>query len=126
MSHLSEVYWNSHKRCFSIRPKFACELEGFDQSPRGRVFYNRGPFVLAAPRFKVNEVTRQRVIRTGKKEVHATISGLPLVLETLTIPTGAQRVRYNPFRAPYFQGPGGGAVWHADIAFMKDNEVWIL
>lgn len=126
MSRLSDVYWNTHKRCFSVRPMQPVQLEGFEQSPRGRVFYSTGPFVLEDPVFKVNETGRQWVIRNKKKTVHATIRGYPIVLESFDLPPRAKRVRYNPYRDETFVLEDGTPVREAVTAYLKDKEVWIV
>lgn len=125
MQHLSDVYWNSHKRCFSIRPIKPSELEGFQASPKGRVFYNTGPFLLEEPEFRVNERGRQWVLAHQKKTVHATIRGQPVVLDNFHIPESARRVRYNPFQGAHFVLPDGAPVFTACRAYLQNNEVWI-
>lgn len=122
----SDVYWNTHKRCFSIRPTKPSVLDGFEQSPRGRVFYNTGPFVLEQPRFRVSETGRQWVLRNKKKAVHATIRGYPRVSADFHLPPTAKRVRYNPYRNETFVLEDGTPVFEAWVALLINNEVWIL
>ncbi|WP_353645702.1 hypothetical protein [Mesorhizobium sp. WSM2239] len=126
MSHPSDVYWNTHKRCFSIRPTKPSELEGFKSSPKGRVFYNTGPFLLLDPVFRVNERGRQWVLRNKKKTVHATIRGLPRVPGVFTIPPGARLVKYNPYQNEQFVLLDGTPIFKARTAYLKDKEVWII
>jgi hypothetical protein len=54
--------------------------------------------VLSDVTFKVSEAGRQRVIREGRKNVHAGIEGYHLKCEVLDeIPLNAILVRYNPY-----------------------------
>lgn len=57
------VYFNLHKRCFSIKA-----LEGAD---KGRVVAHARAVSLTDVTFKVSEAGRQRVIREKAKNVHA-------------------------------------------------------
>ena len=124
MSNLCDVYWNSHRECFSIRSR-GSPPSGFTPHPKGRVFYNTGPFLLVNPVFRVSEKGRQRVLRTGKKTVHATIRGLPRVQPGLTLPPLARRVRYNPFKNEQFVLQDGTPVHEACAAYFVNNGVWI-
>ena len=61
------VYWNLHKHCFSIR---------MEQGPeRGRVVGHAHHVTMVDVEFRVSEAGRQRVIATGKKNVHAGMVG---------------------------------------------------
>jgi hypothetical protein len=57
------VYWNLHRKCWSVKA-----LEG---PFKGRVFTHAREIDLGYVRFKVSEAGRQRVLREGKKNVHA-------------------------------------------------------
>lgn len=62
-----DVYWNLHRRLFSIRSR--------ETGSYGRVI-SHAPFLgLYNPRPVVSEAGRQRVIREGRKNVHAVIRG---------------------------------------------------
>ena len=62
-----DVYWNLHRRLFSIRSR--------ERGSYGRVI-SHAPFLgLYNPRPVVSEAGRQRVIREGRKNVHAVIRG---------------------------------------------------
>lgn len=121
MSHRFSIYWNTHRRCFSIKPG----APGFEPSPRGRVFYNTGPFLVEEPLFVVSEAGRQWVLRNRKKTVHAVIRGEPKVPKHFFIPPGARRVRYNPYKNETFVFDDGTPVYSANRAYLKDKEVWV-
>ena len=57
------VYFNLHKRCFSVKA-----LEG---QAKGLVIAYANDVVLFDPVFKVSKAGRDRVLRERKKNVHA-------------------------------------------------------
>lgn len=89
------VYWNLHKKCFSLR----------DQKTR-KVYDWKDEVVLQDCTFKVSESGRQRVIREKKKNVHAGIVGeVILNLDELWNKYGhiaPVEVTYNPYAKEYF------------------------
>lgn len=93
------VYFNLHKKCFSIKA-----LEG---DRKGRVIAHRDVVVLENCKFKVSESGRQRVLREKRKNVHAGVTGVWMDdareqshFEFLTI-VGRQ-VTYNPYKYSSF------------------------
>jgi hypothetical protein len=94
------VYWNLHKKCWSLRAA---------SGPfRGKVCYHARGFIITDAIYKVSEAGRQRVLRERKKNVHAGIQG---TLESFTpisdnksiVPQDDMvTVSYNPYRGPYF------------------------
>lgn len=76
-----EVYWNLHKRRFSIRA-----LEGEN---KGRVIEHAYAVSLVNAKFAVQPAGRERVRQEGKKNVHAFVRGR-LVPE-------AHAKSFNPF-----------------------------
>lgn len=58
----SEIYWNSHRKCFSIR-------QG------GRVIAHAEAFVMLDCELPVSIKVRDRVRATGRKKVHAVVRG---------------------------------------------------
>lgn len=54
------IYWNFHKRVFSVKYK-------------GRVIAHASRFVACRAEFRVSEAGRQRVLAEGRKNVHAGI-----------------------------------------------------
>jgi len=61
------VYFNLHKKCFSVKA-----LTGDN---KGKVVAHTNDIELLAPRFKVSEAGRQRVLREKRKNVHAGVVG---------------------------------------------------
>lgn len=83
------VYFNLHKRCFSIKA-----LEGAD---KGRVVAHSDALLLHNVTFKVSEAGRQRVIREKRKNVHAGVVGDWNSTEQLAVVGTGQAVTYNPY-----------------------------
>ena len=59
-----EVYFNLHKKTFSVR---SCRT--------GRVIHHTDKVHIANPEFVVRKAGRERVLREGKKNVHAFVRG---------------------------------------------------
>lgn len=90
-----KVYRNLHLKAWSIM--------AVDGPYKGKVIAHADWIGLWGPKFIVNEAGRQRVLREGKKNVHAfvrgtisdyRINGRLVKLQQLT--------RYNPYRGPGF------------------------
>ena len=86
-----QVYRNLTKKCYSIRQN-------------GKVVAHAQKLCISNAKFIVNEKGRDRVRKTGRKEVHAVIQGL---YETSGMGTTASKelklaVKYNPIREDYF------------------------
>jgi hypothetical protein len=62
-----DVYWNLHRQLFSIRSR--------EKETYGRVISHAPSLGLYWPKPVVSEAGRQRVLREGKKNVHAVIRG---------------------------------------------------
>lgn len=82
-----EVYRHNRKNCYSVRLN-------------KKVVAHVRAIRLENVEFVVSEAGRQRVLRTGQKNVHAFMRG-DVVLQ-LPIPKFWSRVSYNPFKGPYF------------------------
>lgn len=101
-----KVHRNLNAKCLSIT---ATEGEF-----KGRVIAHCQAVRLLDVTFKVSETSRQRIIRTGVKDVHAYAVGYLLECDTpvLRYPQPLnhtaiecdfeRRVTYNPFKLPYF------------------------
>ena len=94
------VYFNLHRKCFSIKA-----LEGID---KGRVVAHANDVVIYNPTFKVSEAGRQRVLREKKKNVHAGVVGLwndeefnPSRTVSMSVMLG-RAVTYNPYKYDQF------------------------
>jgi hypothetical protein len=60
----SQVYFNLHKRCFSVQ-------QG------GKVYAHADGVMLENVRFNVSKAGQRKVRETGRKNVHARVSGYP-------------------------------------------------
>jgi len=60
----SQVYFNLHKRCFSVQ-------QG------GRVYAHADGVLLENVRFNVSKAGQRKVRKTGRKNVHARVTGYP-------------------------------------------------
>lgn len=106
------VYRNLHKNCYSIRQ-------------RGKVIAHLPSLFLEDVSFHVQPSGRQRVIDSGKKNVHAYVKG------KLSNPSGSfsfnllDRVRYNPFDTDTFMAQDESRHWspihHADYLFLPED-----
>ncbi|ALF02233.1 hypothetical protein SEA_LADYBIRD_92 [Mycobacterium phage LadyBird] len=80
------VYWNLHRGMWSVKA-----LEGPD---KGRVIARHQHVVLRNVIGKVSEAGRQRVLREGRKNVHAGLVGELVQGEAVNLPD--RKVTYNP------------------------------
>lgn len=90
------VYWNLHKKCWSIRAE-----EG---SRKGKVISHRPYVYLDTVQFKVSEAGRQRVLKEKRKNVHAGVVGYYNATPTPLYRSGLKQleVTYNPYRYKNF------------------------
>lgn len=98
MSHRVRVYWNVKNHKFSVQHKLP---QGWrlDCHVGGMFWYE-----LENVKFHVSEKGRQRVLKTGQKNVHAWMEG-DWVRDYCVMPFDpamAHRVRYDPFYDEYF------------------------
>ena len=83
-----QVYWNFHKKCFSLRQN-------------GLVVGYANCISLKDAQFKVSEAGRQRVLRTRRKNVHAYVQGLLRMLPTEDDYWDV-KVVYDPYKDSHF------------------------
>jgi len=109
-----KLYWNLHRKCWSILAKNA----------RGSwtVIAYADYAVLADCTFKVSEAGRQRVIRERRKNVHAFAIGT--LVKSAPVPC-VWKVRYNPYTAPTFVDVDDRPVHQADYAVFEGRKVCI-
>ena len=117
-----DVYFNLHRKLFSIR---ACEGPN-----KGLVIAHRETVTLLSPEFKVSQAGRARVLREGRKNVHATVRGQWLrggnfgCSETVEkrIQQRGNQITYNPYKMSSFSywNDLGELIGfhHADAAFL--------
>lgn len=82
------VYWNLHRHCYSVQQ-------------RGLVVAHAQSVTLHSAGFKVSEAGRQRVLREGRKNVHAFVTGY-LTDGRCRPERCMHRVIYNPHRHTSF------------------------
>ena len=93
------VYFNLHKKCFSIKA-----LEG---AMKGRVVAHRDNVLLFHATFKVSQAGRERVLREKRKNVHAGVCGTwhDSGTDNVTLSSVKERgevVTYNPYKYTTF------------------------
>ena len=92
-----KVYYNLHKKCYSI---VSLEKENY-----GKVIKHEKCVPLFDAQFKVSEKGRQRVLREQKKNVHAYVVGTWLghLNDEITISgTPIKLATYNPYKYSSF------------------------
>ena len=85
-----EVYFNLHKHLFSVR-----------SARSGRVILHTDRVHIHNPEFVVREGGRQRVLREGKKNVHAFVRGDATYFSDKDRPM-LDNVGYNPYKYDSF------------------------
>ena len=93
------VYFNLHKKCFSIKA-----LEG---DRKGRVVAHSDTVVLEGCKLMVSEAGRQRVLREKRKNVHAGVSGTWINADRAEshfefLSMVGRQVTYNPYKYDSF------------------------
>jgi len=73
----SQVYFNLHKRCFSVQ-------QG------GKVYAHADGVMLENVRFNVSKAGQRKVRETGRKNVHARVTGYPAPNIGINHPASAQ------------------------------------
>lgn len=74
------VYWNLHRKCWSIK--------SLERATYGLVVGHATSCTLEGVTCKVSEAGRQRVLREGKKNVHAGLAGRVVACGGLTHDSG--------------------------------------
>jgi hypothetical protein len=109
-----EVYWNLHKRLFSVRA-----LEGEN---KGRVIEHSYGVRLTDAKFVSQPAGRERVRREGVKNVHAFVRGRRLNYdgdESLRHGATTKGITYNPYKYDTFVEVGTEKpVHHASMVLM--------
>ena len=86
------VYWNLHKKCFSVQD---CKTN--------KVIDHRFALTLSDAQFVVRNGGRQRVLREGRKNVHAFVTGyINTTGATAHALDGGQKITYNPYKYDSF------------------------
>lgn len=100
-----DIYWNLHKHVYSVRARVGADA--------GRVIMHTHAFGVRDARFVVNPRGREKVLVTGRKNVHAFVRGFWQDEE----PEGERiQVRYNPRETgTYTTKEGGHPVYGAEF-----------
>lgn len=105
------VYFNLHKKIWSVKA-----LTG---ASRGRVIAHCSMVSLVNVEFRVSEAGRQRVLREGRKNVHAGVVGY--LTDLCGPPINSVRVRYNPRTGPKFVDEAGRVYTKAQGAILTQE-----
>lgn len=100
-----EAYRNLNRNCWSIRSK-------------GLVIEHRDEVWLGDCQFIVQPGGRQRCIQTGRRNVHAYVTGELLQPQNCS---GGSQIRYNPFRCGRFVDAAGNAVWASRLCHLASG-----
>lgn len=85
------IYRNLHKNCWSIRDVKSRLVIGHATS-----------LTLKECTFKVSETGRKRVVREGRKNVHAGVQGLLISVGDDLFEAGKPAIKYNPYKNKSF------------------------
>lgn len=112
-----EVYFNLHKKLYSIRDKVT-----------GLVVAHADSVLLVDAIFKVSQAGRQRVLREQKKNVHAFVEGLFAgVGADLPEPDRLDKAYYNPYKTETFIDKGSGrALKGASLVHCRDKQAYYV
>ena len=84
------VYWNLHKNCFSIQSR--------EKGSYGKVVAHAESVAIGLPEFVVRQAGRERVLKEGKKNVHAFVVGGVNINPNLEKTKEGIKVTYNPYK----------------------------
>lgn len=90
---MTDVYWNLHRDCFSVRVP-------------GHPVFHTNSVVLRNARFVVQRGGWERTVRERVKRVHAVVRGE--IVEARRKSRDLIAVTYNPYRADHFQVRASG------------------
>jgi hypothetical protein len=106
------VYYNLNRKCFSVQQK---TKKGW------RLSFHTDELTLENAVFRVYEKGRQRVLKSGHKNVHAFLLGKISKSQF----DSTLRVRYNPFKAAHFFLEDGQAIHRAKRVKLTRSGVFI-
>ena len=110
------VYRNLHRKCWSLK-----SLEGND---KGLVIAHLDEVVLDNPTPKISEAGRQRVLKEGRKNVHAGIVGY---ISSINIENNRELKEspYDPIKFPlFFERDTKNPTVFGDIALLKNGRIY--
>lgn len=103
------IYRNLHNGLMSVQAKV---------NGRWLVIGHTADIALRDVSFRVSQAGRERVLREGRKNVHAYIIGSVFLPENILNPNDP--IRYNPRQANYFTNAGGEPIYQAEICLIRD------
>jgi len=109
------VYYHSRRKCWSVK-----SLEG---PTKGKVIAHKEEVILKDITFKVSEVSRQKVIKTKRKNVHAGLQGTWVERESKNCNV---KVVYNPYKYDSFIDLSSQQkIFKAEEAILKNKQVYV-
>ena len=106
----SQVYFNLHKRLFSVQQ-------------RGKVCFHSDSVLLRDVRFNVAKAGQRKVRETGRKNVHARVTGIRdsfFIWPNMDQLKDARRATYNPYKHDTFVDvETGEPVLECSVAFLR-------
>ena len=100
-----DVYFNFHKKVFSVRHK-------------GRVIDYTKAIMLEGVKFVVNKAGRARVLKEGRKNVHAFVRGIIHEPCVSIADYKSTTVSYNPYRSGNFTDKDGEPVYETYLVYL--------
>ena len=91
MSNHVRIYWNLHKKCWSVQDR-----------KTGRVIRHETTCILSAGKFVVRKAGQEKVRREGKKNVHAFAVGTAGCDKGVATRYDGRPVTYNPYKNDTF------------------------
>ena len=102
------IYFNLHKKCFSVKYK-------------GRVIHHLDNFLATGVTFKVSEKGRQKVIEQKRKNVHAYIVCDILYSfdknHNIDYLNELDRIKYNPYKYASFVDQNENPVYNLPVVY---------
>lgn len=105
----AKVYWNFHRKCFSVQV-------------RGRVVAHCTSLALLHAHFQVSAAGRARVLREGRKNVHAFIIGYLARYEAMPSTRSITLASYNPRKHETFVTLANTPLHNAEWVVCHVNE----
>jgi len=112
------VYYNLHKQKLSVQKKINGTWKVTDYADE---------ISMTAPIFKVSEAGRQRVLKSGRKNVHAYIEGIvdEMPVRSIFVHIPFDSVNYNPYKLERFHD-GKKYIDKADFVYILGQLVYAV
>jgi hypothetical protein len=109
-----KVYFNLHTHLFSVK-----------DAKTGKVVAHGNNILLTDCEYKVSEAGRQRVLREGRKNVHAYVIGTFAGAKKLNTDKSGDWVQpyYNPHKVSQFM-VGEREIYYSEYAWLSDKKVY--